>query len=278
MTDYQTYGLLGERVSGSQSPQIYNAMFQELNVPAVYMPFPVPKEQFISALPVLRSSFAGFNVEVPFRLDIMPHLDRLDISAKKAGAANTVLVENRKLTGYNTDMVGFDRSLIGFVGNMYDKDVLLIGSGGAAHAIANILLEKGAFVTIISRHIASAVMLQEFLHEHYNKNRVRVVKGLSHSDTYFAIFNTAAVDIESRQSEIAVHTHTYQNLKFAYDVSFHKTAFLKKAKDFGAKVKTGFDMLFYTSARSLEIWLGKDKGLDASSMAVLYERILRNII
>ena len=160
MKEYETYGLLGEAVSKSLSPQIYNELFTQLDVPAVYMPFPVPEDQFLAALPVLRSTFAGFNVATPYRLDIMAHLDSEDATAKQAGAANTIVVKKQKMIGYNTDMKGFDRSLIGFMGNMYDKDVLLIGAGGAAHAVANVLLEKGAFLTIISRNSARAVMLQ----------------------------------------------------------------------------------------------------------------------
>ena len=277
MTDYKTYGLLGETVSKSLSPQIYNALFAELSIPAVYMPFPVPKDQFLTALPVLRASFAGFNVTAPYRQDIMAHLDRLEPSAKRAGTANTISVENQKLIGHNTDMVGFERSLIGFMGNLFDKDVLLVGAGGAAHAVANVLLEKGAFLTVISRNAANSIMLQENLQKRYNKNRIRVIRGLSHADEFFAIVNTAAVDIESKQSEISIHAHTYQNLHYAYDVAYQDTAFLRKSEDFGANVKNGFDMLFYHSVGSLEIWNGKDTGLDVSIITKLHGDIKKNI-
>ena len=104
-----------------------------------------------------------------------------------------------------------------------------------------------------------------------------MVKGLSHSDAFFAVINTAAVDIESKQSQIAIHSNIYHNLKFAYDLACWQTAFLKKADDFGAKTKNGFDMLFYQSVASLEIWLGKDIGLDVSMIAELHDGILSRI-
>ena len=273
MVDYETYGLFGEKISKSISPQIYNAIFEELDIPAIYMPFPATKEKFLTALPVLRSSFAGFNVTTPFRIDIMAHLDQIDESAKRAGTVNTVRVQDSKMIGYNTDMVGFKRSLFGFMGNMYDKDVLLIGSGGAAHAVGNVLLEKGAFVTVVSRNVSHAYALKDALHKKYNKNRIKVSKGLTHSDDFFAVFNTAAVDIESKQSEISIHSHTYKSFQYAYDVSYRKTAFLKKAEDFGAKIKDGFDMLFYQAIGSLEIWLGKDAGIDVSIIKKIYEHV-----
>ena len=273
MVDYKTYGLLGEKVSKSISPQIFNALFQELKIPAIYLPYAVPREKFITALPILREHFAGFTVAAPYRLDIVAHLDRLDESARRVGAANTVKVDGGKTVGYNTDIAAFDRSLIGFAGNLFDKDVLLIGAGGAAYAASNVLLEKGAFLTIVSRNVANAMELQSRLQKRYNKNRIKVIKGLSHSDEFFAVFNTAAVDIESKQSEITIHTHTYQQMKYAYDVSYCDTVFLSKAEDFGAKTKNGYDMLFYHAIGALKIWQGDDTGLDVTMITELYNRI-----
>lgn len=277
MVDYKTYGLLGEKVSKSLSPQIYNALFQKLNVPAVYMPYPVPKDKFITALPVLRSYFSGFTVASPYRLDIIGHLDRLDDTVRRVGAANTVKVEDGKTVGYNTDRDAFEKSLIRFAGNLFDKDVLLIGSGGAAYAASNVLLEKGAFLTIVSRNFAKAMELQTFLQKRYNKNRIKVIKGLSHSDEFYAVFNAAAVDIESKQSEISIHTHTYQSLKYAYDVSYRNTAFLSKASEYGCKAKNGFDMLFYNAVGAVKIWTNNHSGIDAIMLSEVYESIKQDI-
>ncbi|MBT3320031.1 MAG: hypothetical protein HN948_04085 [Clostridia bacterium] len=277
MVDYKTYGLLGEKISKSISPQIYNALFQELKIPAVYMPFAVSREKFITALPILREHFAGFTVAAPYRLDIVAHLDQLDESVRRVGAANTVKVSGGKTIGYNTDMEAFGRSLIGFAGNLFDKDVLLIGAGGAAYAAANVLLEKGAFLTIVSRNAANAMTLQSSLQKRYNKNRIKVIKGLSHSDEFFAVFNMAAVDIESKQSEITIHAHTYRNMKYAYEVSCFDTVFLKKADDFGAKTKNGYDMLFYHAIGALKIWQGETKGLDVAAITKLYNNVKEGI-
>ena len=273
MVDFKTYGLFGEKISKALLPQVFNSIFDVLGIPAVYMPFPASKDRFLTALPVLRADFAGFNVTMPFRRDIIAHLDRLDASVKQVDSVNTVKVDNGKMVGYNTDMVGFERSLIGFMGNMYDKDVLLVGSGGAAHAVAHVLLEKGAFLTILSRNAAHAYDLKDLLHKTYNKNRIKVLKGLSYADAFFAVFNTAAIDLESKQSEISIHSQNYNSFQYAYDVSYRQTAFLKKAEDFGAKTKDGFDMLFYQAIRALEIWLGKDTGMDVSTIASTYDQV-----
>ena len=277
MVDYKTYGLLGEDVSKSISPQIYNAFFQELKIPAVFLPYAVARENFIAALPILRSYFEGFSVESSYGIDIMAHLDRLDDSARMAGAANTVKVEKGKLIGYNTDIDAFEKNLIGFIGNLFDKDVLLIGTSGAAYAASSVLLEKGCFLTVVSTNLASAMELQSRLQKRYNKNRIKVINGLSHSDEFYAVFNTECVDIESENSGISIHPHTYQSIKYAFDVSCHDSEFLKKAEASGAKTKNGFDMLFYHAVCSLKIWRGEDTGLDVAMITKLYNSIKEGI-
>ena len=273
MVDFKTYGLFGEKLSKALLPQIFNALFDMLKIEAIYLPFPVEKERFLTALPVLRSDFEGFSVTMPYRRDIIAHLDSVDESVKRAGTVNAVKVVGGKMIGYNTEMVGFERSLIGFMPGMYDKDVLLVGAGGAAHALAHVLLEKGVFLTIVSRSESHAYALKDKLHKTYNKNRVKVAKGLAHSDAFFAVFNATAVDLEGGQSEIAIHENTYKSMKYAYDVLYRQTAFLKKAADFGADTKAGFDMLFFQAIRALEIWLGRELSVDLGALKEIHDRI-----
>jgi shikimate dehydrogenase len=276
MNGFSTYGMFGEGVSGSPAPQIYNAFFDELGVPAVFIPFPVEKERFITALPVLRSEFSGFTVCAPYRMEILAHLDALDENARRIGAVNAVSVKDGKLTGYNTDVTGFERSLVGFMGNMYDKDVLLLGSGGAAYAAANVLLSKGAFLTILSRNAAHGAVLKEKLQGKFNRNRVRVINGLTSGDAFYAAVNAAGIDIENEISEISISNNIYGSFKYVYDMHIGNTAFLKKAEEFGADTKDGFDMLFYQSVGAVEIWLGKGK-LDISAISKVYEGVKTNL-
>lgn len=276
MNDFLTYGLFGRRVSNSLAPQIYNALFDELGVLAVYIPFPVEKERFVNALPVLRSEFSGFDVDQAYGLDILIHIDQLDENAKKTGAVNTVIVKEGKLTGYNTDGLGFERSLVGFMGNLYDKDVLLIGAGSAAYSAAQVLLGKGAFLSIVSGNAALAAALRDKLQSRFNKNRIRVIKELTGDDVFYAAVNTDENDIEGRQSSISIHNNTYSGFKYAYDTHIGMTAFLKKAGDFGANTKDGFDMLFYKSAGALELWQGKGT-LSVSAISNVYDKVKSNL-
>jgi shikimate dehydrogenase len=276
MRDFLSFGLVGEDISHSYSPHIYNTIFDEINLNAVYFPFPVPnKEKFLSALPILRMEFAGFNATAPFRRDIMAHLDKADLSAKKAGTANTIVVKDEKLIGFNTEIDGFMRSLISFSGDLHDKDVLLVGAGGVSRAVASVLLDKGAFLTLLSRSEERAAELMEGLQKQYHKNRLKTIKGLSNDDEFYAVFNTAKVDIGSKASEISIHPHTYESFEFAYDTSYVPTEFLKKAQSFGAKTKNGLDMLFYQAVMSVNIWLGQDMDRDAIENA--HRRVMEQL-
>ena len=275
MIEFSTYGLVGSDITRSFTPRVYNAIFEELKMSAVYMPFSVEKNRFLTALPVLRSDFLGFNTTAPFRRMIMEHLDSVDETARRAGTANTILVEGEKLIGHNTEMIGFERSLIGFLGSIYDKDVLLVGAGGVARAVANVLLEKGAFVTIVSRNMSHAHDLRDKLQQTYNKNRIRVVRALTQSDQFDSVFCTTSVDLESTESQLSIHSHVYQSFRYAFDTSYKQTQFLKKAAGFGAKVKNGFDMLFYQSIRSLEIWTGEQ--MDLSVIMRVHEAVKRQL-
>lgn len=272
MREFLSYGLVGEDISHSYSPHIYNTIFDEMQLGAVYFPFPVPREKFLSALPILRMEFAGFNTTAPFRRDIFEHLDQTDLSAKKAGTANTIVVKNEKLIGYNTEIDGFTRSLIGFSGDLNDKDVLLVGAGGVARAVASVLLDKGAFLTLLSRSEAHAAALMAQMQKRYHKNRMRIIRGLSETDTFDAVFNTAKVDIGGKDSDVFIHPRTLESVKLAYDTAYVPTEFLKKAQSCGAKVKNGLDMLFYQAVMSVNIWLGRD--METSAIENAHRKVL----
>lgn len=258
MNEFLSYCLVGEDITHSFSPSIYNTIFDMLKYEAVYFPFPVAKDRLLSALPILRMEFAGFNTTAPFRRDIMPHLDETDETAKKAGTANTIVVKDEKLIGYNTETESFRRSLIGFTGDLHDKDILLVGAGGVARSVASVLLDKGAFLTLVSRNEDHAAALKENLQEKYHKNRLKTIKGLSEPDEFYAVFNTAKVDLGGKASDIYIHPHTYQSFKYAYDTSYVPTEFLKKAQSYGAKTRNGLDMLFYQTVISVNLWTGQE--------------------
>ncbi|MGA6827774.1 shikimate dehydrogenase [Nitrospira sp. NS4] len=129
-------GVIGNPVEHSLSPAIHNAAFQKLGLNFVYLAFRV--EAIGDAIKGLRAlgSFRGASVTIPHKVSAIPFLDEVEPTARHIGAINTIVAENGKLTGYNTDATGALRALREGAGSLKGKRVVMLGSGGAARAIA----------------------------------------------------------------------------------------------------------------------------------------------
>lgn len=147
MTRQYRFALLGHPLGHSLSPQIHQAIYQAAGVRAVYDLLDTPEEQLPRVVPQLLATRDGFNVTIPYKEKVMAWLAALDLSAQTCGAVNTVACAARR--GYNTDIIGV-RSL-----NLpyQDREVLLLGSGGAARVMAQAALEQGCRrLSVWSRH------------------------------------------------------------------------------------------------------------------------------
>src|SRR5215217_4288147 len=132
----QFCGVIGNPIEHSLSPAIHNAAFEELGINCVYLAWQV--ESIKEAIIGLRAlgNFRGASVTIPHKVSAMPFLDHVDVTAQKIGAINTIVAESGRLIGYNTDATGALRALRESGAVLRDKQVAVLGSGGAARAIA----------------------------------------------------------------------------------------------------------------------------------------------
>jgi shikimate dehydrogenase len=170
-------GVLGDAPSHySRSPSLWNAAFAELGIKAVYLPFDVSDDQLPHLLSVLRRSdqFWGANVTVPHKLRIMEFLDEIDPGARRINAVNTIMrTKAGRLIGYNTDGDGFVQSILQapadrsepFISSLVGMNVLLIGAGGSARAVAFHIADllDGGKLLICNRTIPAALALADTL-------------------------------------------------------------------------------------------------------------------
>lgn len=135
-TRTQLCGLLGNPVEHSLSPAIHNAAFEKLGLNFVYLAFKV--EDLPGAVNGLRAlgNLRGFSVTIPHKVAIIPLLDEVEQTAKNIGAVNTIVIENGRLIGSNTDASGALRALTEAGAALRGEKVVMLGSGGAARAIA----------------------------------------------------------------------------------------------------------------------------------------------
>ena len=144
------YGVTGWPLEKTRSPELHNAAFANEDEDAVMVPFPAKTAKEAFAF-MKAMGMRGMAVTIPHKFDVMPLLDKIDKFAKKVGAVNTVVCENGKYVGYNTDVEGFADALSAFAGTLSGKSAALLGDGGAAQAVKVALRELGVKFKVFHR-------------------------------------------------------------------------------------------------------------------------------
>ena len=155
------YCLLGYGIKNSLSPTIHNSFFQSNNLEGYYTTFNVNSSDLETILDTLRKlNFRGANVTIPHKTDIIPYLDSLDPLANSVNAVNTVLYDDEKLIGYNTDVEGFMKPLRKNIQRFNNKKAVILGSGGASKAVLYGLINANCKeIIILNRTIENARQL-----------------------------------------------------------------------------------------------------------------------
>jgi shikimate dehydrogenase len=154
----QLYGLVGRPVRRSASPGLHNAWFAHYGIDAVYLALEVPEGADGGVLLALRTlGVAGANVTVPLKRALLSQVDTLEPLAQAAGAVNTLVREGDRWVGANTDVEGYCRSLEEAGESLAGRDARILGTGGAARAVAVGLASRGARrVVVLGREPAKA--------------------------------------------------------------------------------------------------------------------------
>jgi shikimate dehydrogenase len=259
-------GLIGDPVEHTMSPAMHNAAFAELGLDCVYLPFHVKPADLVAAVNGLRAINAtGFNVTIPHKVTVTPLLDELDPLAQKIGAVNTVVNDNGVLKGYNTDASGFLRALLESGYEPRGKSIVLLGAGGAARAIAYILAERDARMTILNRKeeldwaegiaanirtdLAGDVAVFELLTEHLEK-------AIGSADI---LINATSVGMSPAVDASPVPAGLLKSEMVVTDIVYNpvETRLLREARAAGAVTVAGIDMLVWQGALAFEKWTGQ---------------------
>jgi shikimate dehydrogenase len=258
------FGILGEKLDHSLSPLMFNHYFASLNLDICYESLSVtPKKlhQFFKEIHV--SDIIGLNVTIPYKERVIPYLDELSWDARNIGAVNVIWNSGRRLEGFNTDYLGFLRTLKEYEAYELENAVVL-GAGGAARSIIY-ALSKMNFKNIIffSRDKKKIIrVLKNFPFIPQLKGRLwqeeDIGKEMSQADT---VINTTPVGMGSLKTESPVDfDFSLKEKCLAYDLIYNPkvTEFLKKAQNKGAVIENGIRMLVYQALESLIIWKGEE--------------------
>ncbi|MBT7102607.1 shikimate dehydrogenase [archaeon] len=265
------FGVIGHPIGHSLSKVMHTRVFKEMNLPHTYEAFDVAPEnleQFIK-----QTDLAGINVTIPHKVEVMKLMDALDQSAKDIQAVNTVKFDETK-TGYNTDGIGFLESLKEEGISLANKNILVIGAGGASRAILTSLKNSEARIFLANRTRQKALDLNEQL----NLNATVISFDQSTFEKYLPtisiIVNTTSLGMHPHEDASPIPKESLKPNHIIFDVIYNplKTKLIKDAESIGCKTISGVNMLVHQGAQSLRIWLGIEPPIQA-----MKEEVLKNL-
>ncbi len=256
--------IIGNPVEHSVSPAMHNAAFAKLGLDYIYVPFLVKPEQLQKAVEGLWAlNVVGFNITIPHKVTVLPLMDVVDPLAQKIGAVNTVVNDNGKMTGYNTDAEGFYRALRENGIKPDNKKITILGAGGASRAISYFLAKNGAGLTILNRkeHLFNAESIAALIKKDLGSD-VKVMEietlaaGLKNTDI---LVNATSIGMSPYAGKSIVPADLLRNIPVVIDVVYNplETRLLKEAKAAGAQTISGLDMLVWQGALAFEKWTGQ---------------------
>lgn len=267
--------LLGDPVSHSISPAMHNLSFETLGLDYVYLAFPTTIEQFDDTTAVLKQIGArGFNCTMPCKRIAAEKCDTLSPAARLMNSVNTVVIEDGKLTGHNTDGVGYMRSVQDAGHDIIGKEMTLLGSGGAASAILaqaaldgvrkiHLFARKGHSWNTIERQVSeinSSTSCQVILQELADHAALKA----SLTDSTILV-NASSVGMAPHEDQCLIpDTSFFHPELIVSDVIYNprKTKLLQMAEAAGLFTFNGMYMLLYQGAEAFKIWTGKDMPVD----------------
>ncbi|HQB61802.1 MAG TPA: shikimate dehydrogenase [Spirochaetota bacterium] len=245
--------IIGDPVEHSKSPVFQNAAFQYLNINAVYLALNIEKKYFNDVVAGLKKmDLLGMNVTVPYKFDIMEHIDEFSDEVEAIRSANTIEVKNNRWIGHNTDWYGVFKTL---ENNKIDKNakVLIIGAGGATPGAIYGLKRYGVSdISITNRTMSKAddiCKIFDFARPVDFNNINSVI------DDYSLVINSTTQEFKNLIQNYNGET-TYFDLKY-----WHTPSDIKNFID-------GKDMLVYQGAKSFEIWTGKEAPIEVMKKAL----------
>lgn len=260
--------VIGDPISHSLSPVLQGFLISQFNLPFTYEALQVRAEELPSLITRLRrGEFAGVNVTLPHKQTIMPFLDKIVYPADRIGAVNTVHAQNGRLIGYNTDAVGFQRSLQRAQIHLRNEEVLVLGAGGAAKAVVFALIEnEAAMIHLSNRSAERAEQLRARLLPH-EQARVRVLaweerESFLQSGAIQIVINTTSLGMTATRALAPCSLSRKEKVVLDLIYNPYETLFLQQARAASAATLNGLPMLIYQGVAAMELWSGKTLELE----------------
>jgi shikimate dehydrogenase len=238
------FGLIGYPLTHSFSKDYFAEKFKRETIEGChYENFPMANISELARLISGSPDLEGLNVTIPYKESVLSFLDEQNELVKQTGACNCIKIVNGKLTGFNTDVIGFEKSLLTNL-QSYHKNALILGTGGAAKAVEFVLKKNHIHYTYVSRrHSKNNVTYEQLTPAVLEEHKL--------------IINTTPVGMYPKVNEILpLPFEAITSKHFLFDLVYNpaKTSFLTKAEEKGATIQNGYEMLVCQAEESWKIW------------------------
>jgi shikimate dehydrogenase len=266
-------GLLGHPIKQSYSPFIHNVTVELKKLDYIYLPFDVPAANLKNALKgMIALDIKGFNITIPHKENILQFMNDVSEEASIIGSVNTVVNEDGKLTGYNTDVNGILESLTPYKDEISGKVVSVVGAGGSSRAVIYTLIRyfKPSVINIINRTEQRAEALKKYFSDKMKYDGIKT-KELFPPDLIETfgnsklIINATPVGMFPDQDDIITTLeNSFVKDQIIFDLVYNppQTKLLKLAISRGAIPINGLKMLVHQAAKSFELWTNEEMPFD----------------
>lgn len=272
-SETNVYGVFGDPVRHSRSPIMLNRAFAATGINAVYTAFHVRPGALGDAVRGVRAlGIRGMNVTIPHKVEVMRYLDDIDESARMIGAVNTVVNRDGAMVGYNTDGIGYARSLKEETGiQLQGARILLLGAGGAARGVGHALAQEGPDRLLIANRTeekASALAKEIGSAAADSIAWERIDHIIGNVDL---IINTTPIGMHPAVEALPIDPSGIAPGTVVSDLIYNplKTKLLREAEQAGAVAHGGLGMFVYQGAYAFEYWTGTAAPVEAMREAVL---------
>ncbi len=258
-------GLIGNPVAHSISPLIHNHAFRKLNLPYVYIPLLVQKENLHHAMYALRSlNFAGANVTIPYKTDVVSYCDKISDLSQLTGTVNTLYFSNGLLFGTTTDAEGFFCALDSMNHEIDSKHIIILGNGGTAKTLGFAVAKekKIASLTIAGRNRLRVENLSSEISEKTGFPVSSVLfdtkECFEHLKKCSLLINCTSVGMYPETDKSPLPYEVFHSNMVVFDVIYNpaETQLVRYAKEAGCFAQNGMSMLLYQGLASFKYWTG----------------------
>ncbi|MGN0374900.1 MAG: shikimate dehydrogenase [Butyrivibrio sp.] len=253
--------LIGNPVGHSISPLIHNTLAERMNINLAYTAFSVESDDVGTAVKGAKAlGILGMNVTVPHKCEVIPYLDEIDELALHIGAVNTIVSTDKGYKGYNTDITGLGRQLREEGISLKDRDVIILGAGGASKAVTYLCADEGASrIFLLNRSISNAEKLADEVNSFFPDRVVPMELTDYHKIPAgkYPVIQTTSVGLYPNTDKAPIEDEDfYEMVESGVDIIFnpYETQFMKLCRKHGAPAFNGLKMLLYQGIAAFELW------------------------